>query len=141
MRRLLRSGGGFEDAAAYSRAVRVGQRIVTSGTAALDENGVALHPGDVYAQTRDAISMALAGITGLGGTVADVTRSRIYLTAGADWRGMVVAHREAFAQVNPANTTVYVHSLIPQGALVEVELEAEIDAEAHDQPAPAGGGA
>ncbi len=127
MRQVLRSGGGFEDAAAYSRAVRTGSRIVTSGTAALDEKGVALHPGDVEAQTRAAIAMALAAVEGLGGSVNDVTRSRIYLTAGADWRGMVAAHHAAFTDINPANTTVYVHSLIPQGALVEVELEAEVD--------------
>lgn len=127
MKQVLRSGGGFEDAAAYSRAVRTGNRIVTSGTAALDENGVALHPGDVEAQTRAAIELALAAVEGLGGTPGDVTRSRIYLAAGADWRGMVTAHRAAFADINPANTSVYVHSLIPQGALVEVELEAEVE--------------
>jgi enamine deaminase RidA (YjgF/YER057c/UK114 family) len=125
MRKVLRSGGGFEDAAAYSRAVRTGNRIVTSGTAALDEKGVALHPGDVEAQTRAAIEMAVAAVEGLGGSVNDVTRSRIYLAAGADWRGMVAA----FTGINPANTTVYVHSLIPQGALVEVELEAELEVE------------
>lgn len=130
MRRTLRSGGGFEDAAAYSRAVRTGNRIVTSGTAALDARGVALHPGDVEAQTRAAIELALAGVDALGGSVADVTRSRVYLAAGADWRGMVAAHHAAFAGINPANTTVYVHSLIPEGALVEVELEAELDGDA-----------
>lgn len=130
MRRTLRSGGGFEDAAAYSRAVRTGNRIVTSGTAALDDSGVALHPGDVEAQTREAIARAVAAVAELGGDIADVTRSRIYLAAGADWRGMVAAHRDAFLAVNPANTTVYVHSLIPPGALVEVELEAELDADA-----------
>ena len=129
MRSCLRSGGGFEDIAAYSRAVRVGQRIVTSGTAALDEQGVALHPGDAESQTRDAIAAAVGAVTGLGGTIGDVTRTRIYLAAGADWRGPVAAHREAFAGINPANTTVFVHALIPEGALVEVELEAELEAD------------
>jgi enamine deaminase RidA (YjgF/YER057c/UK114 family) len=129
-RSCIRSGGGFEDVAAYSRAVRVGQRIVTSGTAALDASGVALYPGDAEAQTRAAITAAVAGVTGLGGRIEDVTRTRIYLAAGADWRGTVSAHREAFAGINPANTTVIVHSLIPEGALVEVELEAEVEAQA-----------
>jgi enamine deaminase RidA (YjgF/YER057c/UK114 family) len=107
---------------------------VTSGTAALDGKGVSLHPGDVEAQTRTAIAAAVAAVEGLGGTIKDVTRTRIYLTAGADWRGSIVAHREAFAEINPANTTVYVHALIPEGALVEVELEAEVEPEVEDQP-------
>jgi enamine deaminase RidA (YjgF/YER057c/UK114 family) len=127
MRRQSRTGGGFEDVAAYSRAVRVGAHIVTSGTAALDGSGVALHQGDTYAQTRAALASAIASIVDLGGSAADVTRSRIYLAPEADWRGSTRAHQEAFAQINPANTTVFVHALIPEGALVEVELEAEID--------------
>jgi enamine deaminase RidA (YjgF/YER057c/UK114 family) len=127
MRQQARTGGGFEDVAAYSRAVRVGARIVTSGTAALDSRGVALHPGDTYAQTRTALTAAIASIVELGGTAADVTRSRIYLAPDADWRGSTRAHQEAFSEINPANTTVFVHALIPEGALVEVELEAELN--------------
>jgi enamine deaminase RidA (YjgF/YER057c/UK114 family) len=127
MRTQARTGGGFEDVAAYSRAVRVGAHIVTSGTASLDDKGVALHPGDTYAQTRAALDSAIASIVKLGGTAADVIRSRIYLAPEADWRGSTRAHQESFAQINPANTTVFVHALIPEGALVEVELEAELD--------------
>lgn len=129
MRRCARTGGGFEDVAAYSRAVRVGGRIVTSGTAALSPEGVALHPGDAYAQSRAAIATALAAVAELGGSAQDVTRTRVYLTAGADWRAAIRAHQEAFVGINPANTTVYVHALLPPGALVEVEFEAELDAE------------
>jgi enamine deaminase RidA (YjgF/YER057c/UK114 family) len=129
MRRHLRSGEGFEDVAAYSRAVRVRRRIVTSATADLDETGTARHPGDAHAQTRAAIALALAAVSELGGTVHDVTRSRVYLAAGADWRAATRAHEEAFRGINPANTTVFVHSLIPSGALVEVELEAELDSD------------
>ncbi len=129
MRSHLRSGGGFEDVAAYSRAVRAGGRIVTSATAALDADGRALHPGDAHAQAADALALALRSVEELGGSVHDVTRSRVYLAAGADWREAIRAHREAFTGVNPANTTVFVHSLIPEGALVEVELEAELDDE------------
>lgn len=136
MRSTARTGGGFEDLAAYSRAVRVDRRIVTGATAALDAAGVALHPGDVEAQTRAAIRTAVSAITELGGTIEHVTRSRIYLAAGADWRGATRAHRDAFAGINPANTTVFVHALIPDGALVEVELEAELEAEPEAEREP-----
>lgn len=126
MRQTLRTGGGFEDAAAYSRAVRTGDRIVTSATAALGTDGAALHPGDCYAQTRDALAIAIGAIVELGGSAEDVMRSRLYLLPEADWRGAVKAHQEAFAGINPANTTVFAGGLIPAGALIEVELEAEL---------------
>ncbi len=127
MRRTVRTGEGFEDIAAYSRAVRVGQRVVTSGTAALDAHGVALHPGDAHAQAKAALMTAIGAIEELGGAARHVTRSRIYLAAGADWREAVRAHQETFVGINPANTTVFVHALLPEGALVEVELEAEVE--------------
>lgn len=129
MRRYARTGGGFEDVAAYSRAVRVGGRIVTSATAALGDDGTALHPGDAYAQSQAAIATALAAVAELGGSAADVTRSRVYLTAGADWKAAIRAHQEAFVGINPANTTVYVHALLPAEALVEIELEAEVESD------------
>jgi enamine deaminase RidA (YjgF/YER057c/UK114 family) len=68
----------------------------------------------------------LSGRESLGGRREDVIRTRIFLVAGADWRGPVEAHRELFAGVDPANTTLFVHSLIPEGALVEIELEAVV---------------
>lgn len=120
----VRSGSGFEKMAAYSRAARAGDLVAVSGTAAVDESGKALHPGDAGAQTREALRKALEAAAALGARREDVVRSRIYLAPDADWRGPVEAHREAFEGVDPANTTLYVGGLIPEGCLVEVELEA-----------------
>jgi enamine deaminase RidA (YjgF/YER057c/UK114 family) len=120
----VRSGSPFEDLASYSRAARNGDVVAVSGTAALDEHGVSLHPGDPAAQTRDAFMRALDAAAALGARREDVLRTRIYLLAGAPWRGAVEAHGELFAGVNPANTTLYVAGLIPEGCLVEVELDA-----------------
>ena len=122
-RTTLRDGGGFEEAAAYSRAVRVGAHVAISGTAPM-EDGVVLHPGDVYAQTRLAIEKALAAAAELGARPRDVIRTRLLLAAGIDWQDAVRAHREAFAGIDPANTTYYVAGFIPEGVLVEVELDA-----------------
>jgi len=121
-----RDGSRFEQVAAYSRAARAGRRIVVSGTAALDEDGHALHPGDLEAQTRAALAIAIAAVEALGGSKTDVILTRMYLAPGVDWRGCVAAHQEVFAGIDPANTTVYAGGLIPQGALIEVELEAEV---------------
>ena len=119
-----RDGTAFEATAAYCRAVRSGQAIAVSGTAATARDGSALHPGDTYAQTREAFARAVAAARALGADVGDTVRTRVYLGPGSDWRGAVRAHRELFEGVDPANTTVYVAGFIPEGALVEVELDA-----------------
>ncbi len=123
MRTTYRTGG-FEDVAGYSRAVRIGELVAVSATAPTDEHGKALHPGDTYAQARLAFERALEGLEALGAGVADVLRTRMYLTPDSDWRRAVDAHRELFADVQPANSTFYVAGFIPEGVLVEVELDA-----------------
>jgi isochorismate pyruvate lyase len=119
----LADAGGFGGEAGYSRAVRNGRVIAVSATAAL-ERGVIQHAGDAYAQTRLALDRAIAAVRELGADVPDVVRTRLLLAPECDWREVVRAHKETFADVPPANTTYYVGSLIPPGALVEVELDA-----------------
>ncbi len=120
----VRSGSPFERMASYSRAARGGDHVAVSGTAALDEQGVARFPGDAKQQTRAAFELALDAAAELGARREDVIRTRIYLLAGTEWRGAVEAHGELFAGVDPANTTLHVAELIPQDCLVEVELDA-----------------
>ena len=116
-RKTFREGGGFEETAAYSRAVRIGPHVAVSGTAAREG-------GDAYAQTTEALGRALAAAQELGAGREDVLRTRLLLTPGCDWEGAVRAHRETFAGVDPANTTYFVSGFIPEGVLVEVELDA-----------------
>jgi enamine deaminase RidA (YjgF/YER057c/UK114 family) len=119
MRRTYREGGGFEEAAAYSRAVRIGHHVAVSGTAPREG-------GDAYAQTREAIGRALAAAQELGATKEDVLRTRLLLAPGCDWEGAVRAHAEAFEGVDPANTTYFVSGFIPEDVLVEFELDAVV---------------
>ncbi len=123
MRRDVRTGG-FETVGGYARAVRVGSIVAVSGTAATRADGEVLHPGDAYLQTLTAFERALAALHELGGELADVVRTRIFLVPDADWRRSVDAHRELFGKIPPANTTLFVAALIPDGALVEVEVDA-----------------
>lgn len=122
------SGGALEAIGSYCRAVRSGAAVAVSGTAATGADGGALHPGDTYAQTYAAFEAALEALASFGGAPADVTRTRIYLTPEADWRGAVRAHHELFEGIDPANTTLTVAALIPEGALVEIEVDAWLDA-------------
>ena len=119
MRTTYREGGGFEEVAAYSRAVRIGSHVAVSGTAPREG-------GDVYEQTREAIARALAAAAELGASKDDVLRTRVLLVHGCDWNGAIRAHAEAFAGVEPANATYFVSGFIPEGVLVEVELDAVV---------------
>jgi enamine deaminase RidA (YjgF/YER057c/UK114 family) len=121
VRTEYREGGGFEEAAAYSRAVRIGPHVAVSGTAAREG-------GDAYTQTAEALGRALAAAAELGAATGDVLRTRLLLAQGCDWEGAVRAHREVFEGVNPANTTYFVAGFIPDGVLVEVELDAVVPA-------------
>lgn len=122
VRRAVRTPG-FQDVAGYARAVRVGGLICVSGTAPAGREGEPLSD-DLYDQTRDALTVAVGAVEELGGAVGDVVRTRLFLAPDADWEKAVVAHREFFAEVTPANTTLFVHGFIPPGVLVEVELDA-----------------
>jgi enamine deaminase RidA (YjgF/YER057c/UK114 family) len=120
-RERYREGGGFEEVAAYSRAVRHGHHVAVSGTASADV------AGDAYAQAREVIARALAAAEHLGARREDVLRTRLLLAPGCDVDGVIRAHAEAFAGAEPANTTYFVGGLVPEGSLVEVELDAVVD--------------
>jgi enamine deaminase RidA (YjgF/YER057c/UK114 family) len=120
-RERYREGGGFEEAAAYSRAVRHGHHVAVSGTAFAGDGG------DAYAQAREVIARALAAAERLGARREDVLRTRLLLAPGCDVDGVIRAHAEAFTGAEPANTTYFVGGLVPEGALVEVELDAVVD--------------
>ena len=120
-RRTATSGAEWEDRYGYRRAVRVGDWIAVSGTTA---------PGaDAYAQARAAFQIALAALEGLGGGVADVVRTRMYVVDIArDAEAVGRAHREAFGAAPPAATMVEVRALIGPELLVEVEVDAVVGA-------------
>lgn len=98
--------------------------MAVSGTTASGPDGRALHPGDSYGQTRIALERALAAVEAFGGSPKRVVRTRLFVTPDADWRECVRAHHELFEGIDPANTTLFVAGLIPEGSLVEVEVDA-----------------
>lgn len=123
-RRAHRDGHGWEEAAGYSRAVRVGDWIHVSGTTAAGEDGTDSPADDVHTQTLGALQRGMAAVTALGGAREDVVRSRVYLVPGTDWEAAARAHAQVLGDVAPANTTLFVHDLVGPGFLVEIELDA-----------------
>lgn len=127
-RRNISSGGPWEASIGYSRAVRIGDRVVVSGTSAALPDGSVLGPGDTYAQANRCFDVIEAALVHAGSSVADVVRTRIYLTPGANWEEAGRAHGERFGDVRPALTVVYVVALVHPDMLVEIEAEAVVSA-------------
>ena len=118
------SGISWEDEFGYSRATRVGDRILVSGTTATGPEGpVAV--GDPGAQTRYAIEKIRTAIESLGGRLGDVVRTRIHVKPGTDWEAVARVHGEFFAAVRPACTLTYA-DLVGEEYLVEIEVEAVV---------------
>jgi enamine deaminase RidA (YjgF/YER057c/UK114 family) len=125
-RRRISTGTEWEPRVGYSRAVRVGDRVLVSGTTATDEDGEPVHPGDPYAQAAHAIEIVEEALDAAGASLADVVRTRMYVADADDWGAVGDAHAEAFGDVRPAATMVEVSRLIGPEYLVEIEAEAVI---------------
>jgi enamine deaminase RidA (YjgF/YER057c/UK114 family) len=121
-RRLVSSNTPWEALAGYSRAVRVGNSIWVAGTTASDERGK-LHGGDsAYEQTRYILEKIDRALREAGASLADVVRTRVYITRMEDWQEVARAHGEVFAEIRPANTLIQVAGLV-DGRLVEIEAD------------------
>lgn len=119
------TGTIWEPIAGYSRAVRVCDRILVSGTTATHGDGRTIAPGDPGAQATYILDKIAASIAALGGRLDDVVRTRIYLRDAADWEPVSRAHGRAFSDVLPANTLVQAGALVGDYA-VEIEAEAVV---------------
>jgi enamine deaminase RidA (YjgF/YER057c/UK114 family) len=119
-RQRFREGGSFEDEAGYSRAVRIGQAIAVSGTTCRPE----VAGLGTRAQALDCLQRVVAAVERLGGSRDGIFRTRLFLAPGADWREAASAHQEVLGDLAPANTTLFVYSLIGDGLLVEAEADA-----------------
>jgi len=126
-RTSARSGSPFEASIGFSRAVRVGSTIAVSGTAPVWPDGT-VDP-DPAVQARRCWEICLAALTELGGSVADVVRTRQYVVSAADGDAIGAVHGEVFGDVRPASTMVVVAGLLDPRWKVEVELDAIVEDE------------
>lgn len=119
------SGSPFEASIGFSRAVRVGNRILVSGTAPVEPDGSST-PGDAEAQAERCLAIILEAVQALGGEVGDVVRTRMFLVSPDDAAAVGRAHGRLFGAVRPASTMVAGAVLLRPEWLVEIEAEAEL---------------
>lgn len=125
-RQNISSGAIYESICGYSRAVRLGNVVQVSGTTATEGADKIVGIGDSGAQTDFIIRKIEAALREAGASLRDVVRTRLYLAPGADWEAVARVHGQYFSEIRPANTLLYVHALVGDDYLVEMEAEAVI---------------
>jgi enamine deaminase RidA (YjgF/YER057c/UK114 family) len=121
------TGTPWETLAGYARAVRIGDRVLVSGTTASGPAGT-VGAGDPAAQTRFILDRIERALGDLGARLGDVVRTRIYVRRIEDWEAVARVHGERFGDIRPANTLVQAQ-LVGDDLLVEIEAEAVIGLE------------
>ena len=119
----LGSGSPWEGIVGYSRVVVRGDTAWVSGTTSIVD-GVVAHPGDAAAQTRQAQATLRGAQDRARFTIADVVRTRMFVTDISRWEEIGRVHGEVFGDVRPATSMLQVSALIDPAMLVEIEADA-----------------
>jgi enamine deaminase RidA (YjgF/YER057c/UK114 family) len=123
-RRRISSGGPWEAAGGYSRAIVAGDACWVAGTTDAGPDGRSRHPDDVAAQAGATLDIIERALGEAGFTIADVVRTRMYVTDISRWADVIRIHGEVFGEVRPAATLVEVRALIDPSLLIEIEVDA-----------------
>ncbi|HEX6301283.1 MAG TPA: RidA family protein [Acidimicrobiia bacterium] len=118
----ISSGSPFEPRYGFSRAVRVGDRVLVAGTAPIWPDGE-VDP-DPRTQARRCLEIMTGALAEAGGNPTQVVRTRMYITDARHADEVGEAHGEVFGEIRPASTMVVVNGLLDPRWMVEMELEA-----------------
>ena len=125
-RRLISSGGPWEDVVGYSRAVRVGDSVFVAGTTAAEPDGAIFGGDDGYLQAKRCFEIIERALHQAGAGMRHVVRTRMFVTDISKWEEIGRAHGEFFREIKPAASMLEVKGLISPGLLVEIEVTAII---------------
>jgi enamine deaminase RidA (YjgF/YER057c/UK114 family) len=108
----------------YVRKVKAGNWLAISGTTATDERGMLVGGGQMYVQARQALANIKHHVESAGFSLADVIRTRVFVTDISRFAEVARAHKEVFGENPPASTLVEVKRLVHPDMLIEVEADA-----------------
>ena len=124
----ISSGRAIEEEYAYSRAVRVGDRVFISGSTALNAQGVVEGPGDMYRQTRATMDTIFTALEQAGGAPGDLVYTKTFVTDLGKAAEYTRAWLDALGDVRPTSTLLGIPALLRPEMLIEIEAEAIIGA-------------
>lgn len=123
-RKRISSGSPYEKTVGICRAIRVGDRILVSGTAPMTDDGSSAAVGDAYGQAKRCLEIIEKAITEAGGSISDVVRTRMFMTDIKYGTDVSRAHGEYFSDIRPVSTIVIVKGFMRDEWMVEIEAEA-----------------
>ena len=124
--RRVSTGTPWEKQVGYSRAVRAGPFVMVAGTTATSADGDIVGVGDPYEQAVRILANIEDALRRADARLADVIRTRIYLTDIEHWEEVGRAHGEVFGEIRPATSMIGVARLVHPRMLVEIEAEAYV---------------
>ena len=114
----------YEQTVGYSRAARVGDRMIVGGTAPIEPHGGCVE--DPEEQAARCLAIIVEAMAEVGAEPSDVVRTRIFMTDAADWEAIGSARSRVVGEVRPAATMIVVAALLDERWRVEIEAEAII---------------
>ena len=111
----------------YSQAIQVGNLVYTSGQIPIDPATGVFAEGGIKEQTRQSLTNVKAILEEVGLTMSNIVKTTVFMADMNDFADMNSVYAEFFTEPYPARSAVAVKTL-PKGALVEIEVIAEVKA-------------
>src|SRR5947208_3849909 len=103
-RTRIASGSPFEQTIGFSRAVRIGDRVLVSGTGPVWPDGSCVPDAEV--QARRCLEIITQALAEAGAAPADVVRTRMFITDPGVADAVGRAHAVVFGEIRPAASMV-----------------------------------
>jgi 2-iminobutanoate/2-iminopropanoate deaminase len=126
MKKVISTSNAPSAIGPYSQAIQVGNLVYTSGQIPIDPATGAFAEGGIKEQTRQSLLNVQAILKEAGTSMEKVIKTTVFMADMNDFAAMNAVYAEFFTEPFPARSAVAVKTL-PKGALVEIEVVAEID--------------